>query len=236
MQSRGDHHRDVCIIPVSAHGTNPASAAMCGMKIVAVGTDSKGNINIEELRNAAEANKNNLAALMVWICLVTSLWICSSLSLSSFDKLVNQGYLSFDSWSVRGGHWRDLQDNPWQWWTSLHGWSQHECSGKVIYWWSSFRVLSFLIMCYTVPLLRGCTLLSFLLLTDLLHLQVGLTSPGFIGADVCHLNLHKTFCIPHGGGGPGMGPIGVKKHLAPFLPSHPVVRTKAIESMCSCVM
>lgn len=86
MQSRGDHHRDVCIIPVSAHGTNPASAAMCGMKIVAVGTDSKGNINIEELRNAAEANKNNLAALMVWICLVTSLWICSSLSLSSFDK------------------------------------------------------------------------------------------------------------------------------------------------------
>ncbi|WVZ95619.1 hypothetical protein U9M48_041355 [Paspalum notatum var. saurae] len=116
--SRGDHHRDVCIIPVSAHGTNPASAAMVGMKIVAVGTDSKGNINIEELRKAAEANKDNLAALMV-----------------------------------------------------------------------------------------------------------GLTSPGFIGADVCHLNLHKTFCIPHGGGGPGMGPIGVKKHLAPFLPSHPVVPT-----------
>ncbi|CAA0821295.1 Glycine dehydrogenase (decarboxylating) 1-mitochondrial [Striga hermonthica] len=119
--SRGDHHRNVCIIPVSAHGTNPASAAMCGMKIVAVGTDSKGNINIEELRKAAEANKENLAALMV-----------------------------------------------------------------------------------------------------------GLTSPGFIGADVCHLNLHKTFCIPHGGGGPGMGPIGVKKHLAPFLPSHPVVPTGGI--------
>lgn len=76
---------------------------------------------------------------------------------------------------------------------------------------------------------------SFLLMIDLLHLQVGLTSPGFIGADVCHLNLHKTFCIPHGGGGPGMGPIGVKKHLAPFLPSHPVVCTKALESIHECV-
>lgn len=63
-------------------------------------------------------------------------------------------------------------------------------------------------------------------MTNILRVQVGLTSPGFIGADVCHLNLHKTFCIPHGGGGPGMGPIGVKKHLAPFLPSHPVVRTE----------
>ncbi|KAI7725811.1 hypothetical protein M8C21_031768, partial [Ambrosia artemisiifolia] len=119
--ARGDHHRNVCIIPVSAHGTNPASAAMCGMKIITVGTDSKGNINIEEVRKAAEANKENLSALMV-----------------------------------------------------------------------------------------------------------GLTSPGFIGADVCHLNLHKTFCIPHGGGGPGMGPIGVKKHLAPYLPSHPVVATGGI--------
>lgn len=77
---------------------------------------------------------------------------------------------------------------------------------------------------------------SFLLMIDLLHLQVGLTSPGFIGADVCHLNLHKTFCIPHGGGGPGMGPIGVKKHLAPFLPSHPVVHTKAFDqTMSVCV-
>lgn len=69
---------------------------------------------------------------------------------------------------------------------------------------------------------------SFLVMIDLLYRQVGLTSPGFIGADVCHLNLHKTFCIPHGGGGPGMGPIGVKKHLAPFLPSHPVVCTNAL--------
>ncbi|RVW43894.1 Glycine dehydrogenase (decarboxylating) 2, mitochondrial [Vitis vinifera] len=133
--ARGDHHRNVCIIPVSAHGTNPASAAMCGMKIVAVGTDAKGNINIKELRKAAEANRDNLSALMV-----------------------------------------------------------------------------------TYPSTHG------------VYEEVGLTSPGWIGADVCHLNLHKTFCIPHGGGGPGMGPIGVKKHLAPFLPAHPVVPTGGIPS------
>ncbi|RLM92885.1 glycine dehydrogenase (decarboxylating), mitochondrial-like [Panicum miliaceum] len=154
--SRGDHHRNVCIIPVSAHGTNPASAAMVGMKIVAVGTDSKGNINIEELRKAAEANKDNLAALMV--------------TYPSTHGVYEEGVDEIC---------RIIHDN-----------------GGQVY-------------------MDGANM----------NAQVGLTSPGFIGADVCHLNLHKTFCIPHGGGGPGMGPIGVKKHLAPFLPSHPVIPT-----------
>ncbi|KAI3454140.1 hypothetical protein Pfo_010803 [Paulownia fortunei] len=157
--SRGDHHRNVCIIPVSAHGTNPASAAMCGMKIVAVGTDSKGNINIEELRKAAEANKENLAALMVTYPSTHGVY---EEGIDQICKII------------------------------------HDNGGQVY--------------------MDGANM----------NAQVGLTSPGFIGADVCHLNLHKTFCIPHGGGGPGMGPIGVKKHLAPFLPSHPVVATGGI--------
>ncbi|KAL3844236.1 hypothetical protein ACJIZ3_001639 [Penstemon smallii] len=157
--SRGDLHRDVCIIPVSAHGTNPASAAMCGMKIVAVGTDSKGNINIEELRKAAESNKDNLAALMVTYPSTHGVY---EEGIDEICKII------------------------------------HDNGGQVY--------------------MDGANM----------NAQVGLTSPGFIGADVCHLNLHKTFCIPHGGGGPGMGPIGVKKHLAPFLPSHPVVATGGI--------
>ncbi|KAM3337742.1 glycine dehydrogenase (decarboxylating), mitochondrial [Capsicum galapagoense] len=154
--SRGDHHRNVCIIPVSAHGTNPASAAMCGMKIVAVGTDAKGNINIEELRKAAEANKDKLAALMVTYPSTHGVY---EEGIDDICKII------------------------------------HDNGGQVY--------------------MDGANM----------NAQVGLTSPGFIGADVCHLNLHKTFCIPHGGGGPGMGPIGVKKHLAPHLPSHPVVPT-----------
>ncbi|PPR82366.1 hypothetical protein GOBAR_AA38345 [Gossypium barbadense] len=158
-KSRGDHHRNVCIIPVSAHGTNPASAAMCGMKIVPVGTDSKGNINIEELRKAAEANRDKLSALMV--------------TYPSTHGVYEEGIDEIC---------RIIHDN-----------------GGQVY-------------------MDGANM----------NAQVGLTSPGFIGADVCHLNLHKTFCIPHGGGGPGMGPIGVKKHLAPFLPSHPVVSTGGI--------
>ncbi|VAH62614.1 unnamed protein product [Triticum turgidum subsp. durum] len=152
-KARGDHHRNVCIIPVSAHGTNPASAAMCGMKIVAVGTDAKGNINIEELRKAAEANKDNLSALMVTYPSTHGVY---EEGIDEICRII------------------------------------HENGGQVY--------------------MDGANM----------NAQVGLTSPGFIGADVCHLNLHKTFCIPHGGGGPGMGPIGVKKHLAPFLPSHPV--------------
>ncbi|CAN1786380.1 Glycine dehydrogenase (decarboxylating), mitochondrial [Linum perenne] len=158
-QARGDHHRNVCIIPVSAHGTNPASAAMCGMKIVAVGTDAKGNINIEELRKAAEANKDNLSALMVTYPSTHGVY---EEGIDEICKII------------------------------------HDNGGQVY--------------------MDGANM----------NAQVGLTSPGFIGADVCHLNLHKTFCIPHGGGGPGMGPIGVKKHLAPFLPSHPVVSTGGI--------
>ncbi|XP_073129571.1 glycine dehydrogenase (decarboxylating), mitochondrial [Henckelia pumila] len=157
--SRGDHHRNVCIIPVSAHGTNPASAAMCGMKIVAVGTDAKGNINIEELRKAAEANKENLAALMVTYPSTHGVY---EEGIDEICKII------------------------------------HDNGGQVY--------------------MDGANM----------NAQVGLTSPGFIGADVCHLNLHKTFCIPHGGGGPGMGPIGVKQHLAPFLPSHPVIPTGGI--------
>ncbi|CAA3014502.1 glycine dehydrogenase (decarboxylating), mitochondrial [Olea europaea subsp. europaea] len=157
--SRGDHHRNVCIIPVSAHGTNPASAAMCGMKIVAVGTDAKGNINVEELQKAAEANKENLAALMVTYPSTHGVY---EEGIDEICKII------------------------------------HDNGGQVY--------------------MDGANM----------NAQVGLTSPGFIGADVCHLNLHKTFCIPHGGGGPGMGPIGVKKHLAPFLPSHPVVPTGGI--------
>ncbi|KAK4485903.1 hypothetical protein RD792_008554 [Penstemon davidsonii] len=157
--SRGDDHRNVCIIPVSAHGTNPASAAMCGMKIVAVGTDSKGNINIEELRKAAESHKDNLSALMVTYPSTHGVY---EEGIDEICKII------------------------------------HDNGGQVY--------------------MDGANM----------NAQVGLTSPGFIGADVCHLNLHKTFCIPHGGGGPGMGPIGVKKHLAPFLPSHPVVATGGI--------
>ncbi|XP_064995015.1 glycine dehydrogenase (decarboxylating), mitochondrial-like [Musa acuminata AAA Group] len=157
--SRGDSHRNVCIIPVSAHGTNPASAAMCGMKIVAVGTDSKGNINIEELRKAAQAHKDNLSALMVTYPSTHGVY---EEGIDEICKII------------------------------------HDNGGQVY--------------------MDGANM----------NAQVGLTSPGFIGADVCHLNLHKTFCIPHGGGGPGMGPIGVKKHLAPFLPSHPVVATGGI--------
>ncbi|KAG5045045.1 hypothetical protein JHK86_014451 [Glycine max] len=157
--ARGDHHRNVCIIPVSAHGTNPASAAMCAMKIVSVGTDAKGNINIEELRKAAETHKDNLAALMV--------------TYPSTHGVYEEGIDEIC---------KVIHDN-----------------GGQVY-------------------MDGANM----------NAQVGLTSPGWIGADVCHLNLHKTFCIPHGGGGPGMGPIGVKKHLAPFLPSHPVVSTGGI--------
>ncbi|KAJ6844854.1 glycine dehydrogenase (decarboxylating), mitochondrial [Iris pallida] len=157
--ARGDSHRNVCIIPVSAHGTNPASAAMCGMKIVPVGTDAKGNINIEELRKAAEAHKDNLSALMVTYPSTHGVY---EEGIDEICKII------------------------------------HDNGGQVY--------------------MDGANM----------NAQVGLTSPGSIGADVCHLNLHKTFCIPHGGGGPGMGPIGVKKHLAPFLPSHPVVATGGI--------
>jgi glycine dehydrogenase len=158
-QARGDHHRNVCIIPTSAHGTNPASAAMCGMSIVTIGTDAHGNVDIAELQQAAEKHKDNLAALMVTYPSTHGVYE------EGIDDICN---------------------------------IIHKYGGQVY--------------------MDGANM----------NAQVGLTSPGHIGADVCHLNLHKTFCIPHGGGGPGMGPIGVKKHLAPFLPSHPVVPTGGI--------
>mmetsp|Transcript_17635 Transcript_17635/g.21130 ORF Transcript_17635/g.21130 Transcript_17635/m.21130 type:complete len:1034 (+) Transcript_17635:132-3233(+) len=155
-QSRGDHHRNICIIPVSAHGTNPASAAMCGMEIVTVPTDEAGNIDKDALQAAAEKHKDKLAALMI-------------------------------TYPSTYGVYEEGVDEICQ--------IIHDNGGQVY--------------------MDGANM----------NAQVGLTSPGHIGADVCHLNLHKTFCIPHGGGGPGMGPIGVKAHLAPFLPSHPIIET-----------
>jgi len=155
-KSNGDHHRDVCIIPVSAHGTNPASAVMAGMKIVTVGTDAAGNIDMADFQKKVDANKDKLAALMI-------------------------------TYPSTHGVYEEGVDTICQ--------IIHDAGGQVY--------------------MDGANM----------NAQVGLTSPGHIGADVCHLNLHKTFCIPHGGGGPGMGPIGVKAHLAPFLPSHPVSPT-----------
>ncbi|MFM2134779.1 MAG: hypothetical protein RL021_179, partial [Bacteroidota bacterium] len=154
--SRGDHHRDVALIPSSAHGTNPASAVMAGMKVVVVKCDELGNIDISDLRAKAEQHKDHLSCLMV--------------TYPSTHGVFEEGIKEI---------------------TSII----HECGGQVY--------------------MDGANM----------NAQVGLTNPFTIGADVCHLNLHKTFAIPHGGGGPGMGPIGVAAHLAPFLPSHPVVKT-----------
>ena len=152
--SRGDTHRNVCLIPTSAHGTNPASAAMAAMKIVAVACDANGNIDVNDLRAKAEANKNELSCLMVTYPSTHGV----------FEESI-----------------REICE-------VIHA------NGGLVY-------------------MDGANM----------NAQVGLTSPGNIGADVCHLNLHKTFCIPHGGGGPGMGPIGVVEKLVEFLPGHPVV-------------
>ncbi|KAJ9528359.1 hypothetical protein QJQ45_014338 [Haematococcus lacustris] len=157
--ARGDKGRNVCIIPVSAHGTNPASAVMAGMKIVTVSTDAQGNVNIEELRQKAEQHSATLAALMITYPSTHGVY---EEGVDEICRIIHQ-----------------------------HG-------GQVY--------------------MDGANM----------NAQVGLTAPGLIGADVCHLNLHKTFCIPHGGGGPGMGPIGVKAHLAPYLPTHPIVPTGAM--------
>lgn len=154
--SRGDGHRNICLIPSSAHGTNPASAVMAGMEVVIVKCDEDGNIDVDDLREKAETHKANLAALMVTYPSTHGVFeeeICEMMDII------------------------------------------HQAGGQVY--------------------MDGANM----------NAQVGLTSPGLIGADVCHLNLHKTFAIPHGGGGPGVGPIGVAKHLVPFLPSHPVVET-----------
>ena len=153
-RSRGEGHRRVCLIPVSAHGTNPASAVMAGMKVVVVACDEHGNIDVGDLAAKAEANASELAALMVT-------------------------------------------------YPSTHGVFE-----------AAIRE-----MCEIVHRFGGQVYLD----GANMNAQVGLCRPGDFGADVCHLNLHKTFCIPHGGGGPGMGPIAVAPHLAPFLPGHPVV-------------
>ena len=155
-RSRGEAHRHVALIPASAHGTNPASAAMCGMKIVVVKCDKQGNIDVDDLRAKAEEHNNDLSCLMVTYP------------------------------STHGVYEESITDVT----GIIHA------NGGQVY-------------------MDGANM----------NAQVGLTSPGNIGADVCHLNLHKTFAIPHGGGGPGMGPIGVAEHLVPFLPSHPVVKT-----------
>ncbi|AOP32683.1 glycine dehydrogenase (aminomethyl-transferring) [Leptospira tipperaryensis] len=153
-ESRKESHRNVCLIPISAHGTNPASAAMAGFKVVVVSCDPNGNIDLEDLKSKAEEHKDDLAALMIT-------------------------------------------------YPSTHG--VFEESVKEI--------------CAIVHTHGGQVYMD----GANMNAQVGLTSPGEIGADVCHLNLHKTFCIPHGGGGPGVGPIGVAKHLVPFLPGHVLV-------------
>ena len=155
-QARGEGHRTVCLIPQSAHGTNPASAVMAGMQVVAVKTDPKGNIDVADLKAKAAEHSKNLAALMVTYPSTHGV----------FEEAITEITAEI-----------------------------HTHGGQVY--------------------LDGANM----------NAMVGLCRPGDIGADVCHLNLHKTFCIPHGGGGPGMGPIGVAKHLAPFLPGHAVVPT-----------
>ena len=153
-QANGEGHRNVCLIPSSAHGTNPASAVMAGMKVVVVKCDDHGNIDVDDLRAKAEKHAENLSAIMVTYPSTHGV----------FEKSIEE-----------------ICDIT------------HEYGGQVY--------------------LDGANM----------NAQVGLTRPGDYGADVCHLNLHKTFTIPHGGGGPGVGPIGVAAHLAPFLPGHPVV-------------
>jgi glycine dehydrogenase len=155
-EERGAEGRNVCLIPHSAHGTNPASAAMAGMKVVVVECDANGNIDVADLRKKAEANAPKLAALMVTYPSTHGVF---EESIQEVCRVV------------------------------------HEHGGQVY--------------------MDGANL----------NAQVGLCRPGEIGADVCHINLHKTFCIPHGGGGPGMGPICVGKHLAPYLPGHAVIET-----------
>ncbi|BCL72435.1 glycine dehydrogenase (decarboxylating) [Vibrio nigripulchritudo] len=149
--SRGEGHRNVCLIPSSAHGTNPATASMMSMKVVIVKCDDDGNIDVEDLAAKIEKHKDNLSSIMIT-------------------------------------------------YPSTHGVYEEQVKE----------------VCEMVHAAGGQVYLD----GANMNAQVGLTSPGFIGSDVSHLNLHKTFCIPHGGGGPGMGPIGVKSHLAPFLPGH----------------
>jgi glycine dehydrogenase len=152
-ESRNESHRNICLIPTSAHGTNPATASMAGMTVIAVACDTQGNIDVADLRTKADLHAKNLCALMITYPSTHGVFEASIRDICAII---------------------------------------HEHGGQVY--------------------MDGANM----------NAQVGLTSPGFIGADVCHLNLHKTFSIPHGGGGPGVGPIGVAKHLIPFLPGHVV--------------
>ena len=152
-RDRGDTGRNVCLIPVSAHGTNPASAVMAGFRVVVVECDNRGNVDVEDLKKKADEHKDELGALMITYPSTHGV----------FEERI-----------------REICQIV------------HDAGGQVY--------------------MDGANM----------NAQVGLTSPGLIGADVCHLNLHKTFCIPHGGGGPGVGPIGVASHLVPFLPGHPL--------------
>ena len=166
-RERGHHHRDVVLIPASAHGTNPASAAMAGMRVVVVATAPNGNVDVEDLRRKAAEHRDDLSCLMIT-------------------------------------------------YPSTHGVFEDE-----------IRTICDIVHAHGGQVyMDGANM----------NAQVGLTSPASIGADVCHLNLHKTFSIPHGGGGPGMGPIGVARHLAPYLPGHPLIRTggeKAIHAVAA---
>lgn len=157
--SRGEGHRKVCLIPESAHGTNPASAQMAGMKVVVVACDEQGNIDIDDLRQKAASVADQLS--------------CAMVTYPSTHGVYEENIVEVCE-------------------------IIHEHGGQVY--------------------MDGANM----------NAQVGVTSPGFIGSDVSHLNLHKTFCIPHGGGGPGMGPIGVKSHLAPFLPGHVAVDAEGL--------
>lgn len=152
--AKGEGHRDICLIPASAHGTNPASAAMAGMKIVIVKSTADGEVDVEDLKAKAEEHKANLSCLMV--------------TYPSTHGVFEEAILEIIK-------------------------TVHDCGGQIY--------------------MDGANM----------NAQVGLTSPGYMGADVCHLNLHKTFAMPHGGGGPGVGPIGVAKHLVEFLPGHSVM-------------
>lgn len=154
-ESRGEGHRNIALIPASAHGTNPASAAMAGMKVVVTKTTEEGNIDVEDLRAKALLHKDNLSCVMITYPSTHGVYESSIIEITSLI---------------------------------------HENGGQVY--------------------MDGANM----------NAQVGLTNPAKIGADVCHLNLHKTFAIPHGGGGPGVGPICVAKHLVEFLPTNPVVK------------
>ena len=155
-ESRDDHHRKICLIPSSAHGTNPASAVMAGMKVVVTKATEEGNIDVDDLREKAILHKDNLSALMITYPSTHGVYEASIIEITSIIH-ANGGQVYMDGANMNA--------------------------------------------------------------------QVALTNPGAIGADVCHLNLHKTFAIPHGGGGPGVGPICVAKQLAPFLPSNPIIKT-----------